>query len=62
VFATFFGTAMQQQVPPDMLARVSSLTMFPVYGVGVIGLGGSQRGPVGGPGWLAFGATQILLH
>jgi MFS family permease len=37
LFAAFFGTAMQQQVPPGMLARVSSLTTFPAYGVGVIG-------------------------
>ncbi len=37
IFVTFFGTAMQQQVPSDMLARVSSLTLFPAYGVDVIG-------------------------
>ena len=37
LFGTFFGTAMQQQVPPDRLARVSSLTLFPAYGIGVIG-------------------------
>ena len=37
LFGTYFGTAMQQQVPPEMLARVSSLTTFPAYGVGVIG-------------------------
>ena len=34
---TFYTTAMQQQVPPEMLARVSSLTIFPAYGIGVIG-------------------------
>jgi MFS family permease len=37
VSGTFAGTAMQQQVPPDKLARVSSLILFPSYGIGVIG-------------------------
>ena len=35
--SAFFDTTMQQQVPPGLLARVSSLTLFPAYGVGVIG-------------------------
>ena len=37
IFATFEGTTMQQQIPPERLARVSSLSLFPAYGVGVIG-------------------------
>jgi MFS family permease len=37
VSGAFFGTALQQQVPPEMLARISSLTIFPAYGIGVIG-------------------------
>ena len=37
IFATFEGTTMQQQIPPERLARVSSLTLFPAYGIGVIG-------------------------
>ena len=31
------STTMQQQIPPDRLARVSSLTLFPSYGIGVVG-------------------------
>ena len=37
VFNTFASTATQQQVPPEMLARVNSLTLVPAYGIGVIG-------------------------
>jgi MFS family permease len=37
VFNTFSSTATQQQVPPEMLARVNSLTLVPAYGIGVIG-------------------------
>ena len=51
---TFFGTAMQQQVPPDMLARVSSLTLFPAYGVGVIGYA------IDGPLAAAFGPAVVF--
>ena len=29
VFSTFYGTALQQQVPPEMLARVSALSSSP---------------------------------
>jgi MFS family permease len=54
LFATFFGTAMQQQVPPDMLARVSSLTLFPAYGVGVIGYA------IDGPLAAAFGPSAVF--
>ena len=49
-----FGTAMQQQVPPDMLARVSSLTLFPAYGVGVIGYA------IDGPLAAAFGPAVVF--
>jgi MFS family permease len=51
---TFFGTALQQQVPPDMLARVTSLSLFPAYGVGVIGYA------VDGPLASAFGAPAVF--
>ena len=37
IFAAFDGTTMQQQIPPERLARVSSLSLFPAYGIGVIG-------------------------
>jgi MFS family permease len=52
--STFFGTALQQQVPPDLLARVSSLTLFPAYGVGVIGY--AIDGPLAG----RFGASAVF--
>lgn len=60
---TFFGTAMQQQVPPDMLARVSSLTMFSSYGIGVIGyvIDGPLAGAVGAPAVFTVGAVYGLL-
>jgi len=54
LFGTYFGTALQQQVPPEMLARVSSLTLFPAYGVGVIGYA------VDGPLAAAFGASAVF--
>jgi MFS family permease len=54
IFAAYFGTAMQQQVPPAMLARVSSLVIFPAYGVGVIGYA------VDGPLAAAFGPAAVF--
>jgi len=54
LFATFFGTAMQQQVPPELLARVGSLTVFPAYGVGVIGYA------IDGPLAAAFGPAAVF--
>jgi hypothetical protein len=55
---TFFGTALQQQVPPGRLARINSLTMFPAYGVGVIGyaIDGPLASVVGAP--LVFGVGR----
>ncbi len=50
----FAGTAMQQQVPPEMLARVSSLTLFPAYGIGVIGYA------IDGPLAAAFGPAAVF--
>jgi MFS family permease len=50
LFGTYCGTAMQQQVPPEMLARVSSLSTFPAYGVGVID----------GPLAAAFGTSAVF--
>jgi MFS family permease len=54
LFGTYFGTAMQQQVPPEMLARVSSLSTFPAYGVGVIGYA------IDGPLAAAFGTSVVF--
>ena len=56
---TFFGTALQQQVPPDRLARINSLTMFPAYGVGVIGyaIDGPLASVAGAP--LVFGVGAV---
>jgi MFS family permease len=54
LFGTFCGTAMQQQVPPEMLARVSSLSLFPAYGVGVIGYA------IDGPLAAAFGPAAVF--
>ena len=59
VFATFEGTALQQQIPQERLARVSSLSMFPAYGIGVIGY--AIDGPLAaalGPA-LVFGAGAV---
>jgi hypothetical protein len=60
---TFFGTTLQQQVPPEMLARVSSLTLFPAYGVGVIGyaIDGPLAGLFGAQAVFGLGAAYGLL-
>jgi MFS family permease len=54
LFGTFFGTALQQQVPQEMLARVSSLSTFPAYGIGVIGYA------VDGPLAAVFGTSAVF--
>jgi len=63
VSSTFSGTAMQQQVPPQMLARVSSLMMFPSYGIGVIGymVDGPLAAAIGTPVVFGVGAAYGLL-
>jgi MFS family permease len=53
VFSTFYGTTLQQQVPPELLARVSALSIFPAYGIGVIGYA------IDGPLAAAFGPAAI---
>jgi MFS family permease len=60
---TFFGTALQQQVPPDRLARVNALTLFPAYGIGVIGyaIDGPLAALVGAPVVFGVGAVYGLL-
>ena len=60
---TLFGTTLQQQVPPDMLARVSSLTLFPAYGIGVIGyaIDGPLAGAFGPQAVFGVGAAYGLL-
>ena len=50
----FYGTALQQQVPPELIARVSSLTLFPAYGIGVIGYA------IDGPLAAAFGPAAVF--
>ena len=54
VSGTFAGTAMQQQVPPGLIARVSALNIFPAYGIGVIGYA------IDGPLAAAFGPAAIF--
>jgi len=54
LFGTYFGTAMQQQVPPELLARVSALSTFPAYGIGVIGYA------IDGPLAAAFGTSAVF--
>ncbi|HEX6521988.1 MAG TPA: MFS transporter [Streptosporangiaceae bacterium] len=63
VFGTFFDTAVQQHVPPDKLARVVSLTMFPSLGIGVIGYGidGSLADAFGASAVFAVGAVYGML-
>jgi MFS family permease len=63
IFATYFGTAMQQQVPPGMLARVSALATFPAYGVGVIGyaIDGPLAAALGPSAVFGMGAAYGLL-
>jgi hypothetical protein len=45
---------MQQQVPPELLARVSALSLFPAYGIGVIGYA------IDGPLAAAFGPAAVF--
>lgn len=52
--SAFLGTAEQQQIPADRLARVSSLSLFSAYGIGVIGYG------IDGPLAVAFGAPAVF--
>jgi MFS family permease len=54
VFSTFYSTTLQQQVPPELLARVSALSVFPAYGIGVIGYA------IDGPLAAAFGSAAIF--
>jgi MFS family permease len=59
IFATFESSTMQQQILPERLARVSSLSLFPAYGIGVIGY--AIDGPLAaavGPA-LVFGAGAV---
>ncbi|HEX5296590.1 MAG TPA: MFS transporter [Streptosporangiaceae bacterium] len=50
----FGGTAVQQQVPPELLARVNALSMFPSFGIGVIGYA------IDGPLYAAFGPAAVF--
>jgi MFS family permease len=54
IFATFESTTMQQQIPPEKLARVSSLTLFPAYGIGIIGYA------IDGPLAAVFGPALVF--
>src|SRR5512146_99646 len=59
---TFYRTTLQQQVPPELIARVSSLTLFPAYGIGVIGyaIDGSLAAAFGPAAIFAVGAASGL--
>lgn len=61
--ATFFTTTEQQQIPPDKLARVSSLTTFPSFGIGVIGyaIDGPLAAAIGIPAVFAIGAVYGMV-
>ena len=50
----FGGTAVQQQVPPELLARVNALSLFPAFGIGVIGYA------IDGPLYTAFGPAVVF--
>jgi hypothetical protein len=50
----FNGTAVQQQVPPELLARVNALSLFPAFGIGVIGYA------IDGPLYAAFGPALVF--
>jgi MFS family permease len=50
----FGGTAVQQQVPPELLARVNALSIFPAFGIGVIGYA------IDGPLYAAFGPALVF--
>jgi MFS family permease len=54
LFSIFCSTATQQQVPPEMLARVNALSTFPAYGIGVIGYA------IDGPLAAAFGSSAVF--
>jgi MFS family permease len=59
IFNAFEGTTMQQQIPADRLARVRALSLFPNYGIGVIGY--AVDGPLAaalGPA-LVFGVGAV---
>ncbi|MGH3289804.1 MAG: MFS transporter [Streptosporangiaceae bacterium] len=61
--SAFSSTTMQQQIPPERLARVSSLTLFPAYGIGVIGyaVDGPLAAALGPATVFAVGAVYGLL-
>jgi MFS family permease len=61
--SAFSSTAQQQQIPADRLARVSALSMFSAYGIGVIGYGidGPLAATFGAPAVFAIGAGYGFL-
>src|SRR5580698_9551409 len=61
--SAFSSTTLQQQIPPERLARVSSLTLFPAYGIGVIGyaVDGPLAAAVGPATVFGVGAVYGLL-
>jgi hypothetical protein len=50
----FGGTAVQQQVPPELLARVNALSLFPAFGIDVIGYA------IDGPLYATFGPAAVF--
>jgi MFS family permease len=63
ISSAFTSTTMQQQIPPERLARVSSLTLFPAYGIGVVGyaVDGPLAAALGPAVVFAAGAVYGLL-
>ena len=61
--SAMFSTTEQQQIPADRLARVSALSMFSSYGIGVIGYGidGPLASAIGAPAVFAAGACYGIL-
>jgi len=61
--SAFSSTTMQQQIPPDRLARVSSLTLLPAYGIGVVGyaIDGPLAAALGPAAVFAAGAVYGLV-
>ncbi|HLK78495.1 MAG TPA: MFS transporter [Streptosporangiaceae bacterium] len=63
ISSAFSSTTMQQQIPPDRLARVSSLTLFSSYGIGVVGyaVDGPLAAAIGPATVFGVGAVYGLL-
>lgn len=63
LFGIYWDTAFQQQVPPAVLARVGAFTVFPAYGIGVVGyvVDGPLASAIGPAAVFAVGAAYGLV-